>query len=193
VQFAKGGASVTDLDLSSGHLELARENFALRGLRGEFVLHDAEQLPFDAGTFDLVYSNGVLHHTPNTTCAVSEILRVLKPGGRVIAMVYAENSLHYWRNLVWEIGLEEGQLLERSMGDIMSEAVERSSNAAARPLVKVYTKRRLRAMFNGFGDVSIVQRQMVPAEKPWLLKRVPLTTLGAWMGWNLIIKAQKPR
>ena len=191
-QFARCGARVTDLDLSSGHLEHARENFQLRGLTGEFVLHDAESLPFDDNTFDVVYSNGVIHHTPNTRSVVEEIFRVLKPGGRAIVMVYAENSLHYWRNLVWAIGIKEGQLQRYSMGDIMSRAVERSDNASARPLVKVYTKRRLEHLFRGFDDISIVQRQMVQAEVPRLLARVPVATLGTVMGWNLIIKARKP-
>jgi glycosyltransferase involved in cell wall biosynthesis/ubiquinone/menaquinone biosynthesis C-methylase UbiE len=192
-QFAKAGAIVTDLDLSSGHLELAKENFALRGLKGEFVLHDAEVLPFDDNTFDVVYSNGVLHHTPNTASVVAEIYRVLKPGGRAIVMVYAETSLHYWRNLVWEIGLKEGKLNEQSMGDIMSAVVERSDNAAARPLVKVYTKPRLRALFKRFTDIEVIRRQMVHSEVPKLLSRVPVAELGKIMGWNLIIKASKPR
>jgi glycosyltransferase involved in cell wall biosynthesis/SAM-dependent methyltransferase len=192
-QFASHGAFVTDLDLSSGHLELARENFALRRLHGDFILHDAESLPFDAGTFDLVYSNGVLHHTPNTRDVVREIHRVLKPGGRVIIMMYAENSIHYWRNLVWSIGVKDEELERHSIGEIMSRAVERSDNAAARPLVKVYTRRRLRAMFDGFDDIEIVQRQMVHDEVPRLLSRVPVATLGTLMGWNLIVKARKPR
>jgi glycosyltransferase involved in cell wall biosynthesis/ubiquinone/menaquinone biosynthesis C-methylase UbiE len=191
-QFATHGALVTDVDLSSGHLDLARENFRLRGLAAEFVLHDAETLPFDDNTFDVVYSNGVIHHTPNTHSVVCEMRRVLKPGGRAIVMVYAENSLHYWRNLVWAIGLKEGQISKRSMGDIMSAAVERSDNAAARPLVKVYTRRRLRKLFDRFEDVEVVQRQMVPAEVPRLLTRVPVAELGKVMGWNLIIKARKP-
>jgi len=191
-QFAKAGSIVTDLDLSSGHLNLAKENFALRGLPGEFVLHDAERLPFDAGTFDLVYSNGVLHHTPNTAHVVSEIFRVLKPGGRVIVMVYAETSLHYWRNLVWDIGLKESQILERSMGDVMSEFVERSDNAAARPLVKVYTRERLSNLFRMFEQIQIARRQMVHSEVPRLLARVPVRFLGPLMGWNLIVKARKP-
>jgi len=191
-QFARHGALVTDLDLSSGHLALARESFGLRGLNGEFVLHDAERLPFEDNTFDVVYSNGVIHHTPNTASVVQEIRRVLKPGGKAIVMVYAENSLHYWRNLVWAIGIKEAQLQHHSMGEIMSSAVERSDNAAARPLVKVYTKPRLQALFNGFNHISIVQRQMVRAEVPRLLVRIPLTRLGAFMGWNLIIKARKP-
>lgn len=191
-QFARGGAIVTDIDLSSGHLELAREHFALRGLHGEFVLHDAESLVFDDNSFDIVYSNGVLHHTPNTGHVVREARRVLKPGGRAIVMMYAENSLHYWRNLVWAIGLKQGLLNTCSMGEIMSRTVERSDNAAARPLVKVYTKRRLRRLFEGFTDIQVVQRQMVAAEVPRLLAWVPLPALGRMMGWNLIVKARKP-
>ena len=191
-QFARHGALVTDLDLSSGHLELAKENLALRGLSGEFVLHDAETLPFEDNRFDLVYSNGVIHHTPNTRAVVQEMRRVLKPGGHVIVMVYAENSIHYWRNLVWAIGLKELELESHSMGDIMSYAVERSDNAAARPLVKVYTRPRLRQLFDSFVDIEIVQRQMVHDEVPRLLSRVPVETLGKIMGWNLIIKARKP-
>src|SRR4029077_6754705 len=146
--------------LSSGHLALAKENFDLRGLQGEFVHQDAESLVFDDNAFDVVYSNGVLHHTPNTRHVVQEILRVLKPGGRVIVMVYAEDSLHYWRNLVWNIGLKEGQLRKYSMGEIMSRTVERSDNAAGHPLVKTYTKARLRHLFSDFAGIQIVQRQM---------------------------------
>src|SRR5262245_28090592 len=65
-QFARRGADVTDIDLSAGHLTLAQENFRLRGLHGRFIHHDAENLPFDDNSFDVVYSNGVIHHTPNT-------------------------------------------------------------------------------------------------------------------------------
>jgi ubiquinone/menaquinone biosynthesis C-methylase UbiE len=189
-QFARHGALVTDVDLSGGHLELAQKNFRLRGLSGRFVHHDAESLPFDTGTFDLVYSNGVVHHTPNTRRAVAEILRVLKPGGRAIVMVYAENSLQYWRNLVWHYGMKSGDLASRSMAEIMSRSVERTGNDA-RPLVKVYTKPRLRALFKAFTDVQIVQRQispeLVPRRLRWLLPVVERVA-----GWNLIVKATKP-
>jgi glycosyltransferase involved in cell wall biosynthesis/ubiquinone/menaquinone biosynthesis C-methylase UbiE len=189
-QFAKHGAIVTDVDLSEGHLQLAQENFRLRGLTGTFVHHDAESLPFEADTFDLVYSNGVIHHTPNTSRAVSEILRVVKPGGRVIVMVYAENSLQYWRNLVWHYGLKNGDLSTRSMADIMSRSVERTGNDA-RPLVKVYTKERLRRLFGGFDDVRIIQRQISPELVPRRLRRL-LPIVERVAGWNLIIKARKP-
>jgi glycosyltransferase involved in cell wall biosynthesis/ubiquinone/menaquinone biosynthesis C-methylase UbiE len=189
-QFARHGAIVTDVDLSLGHLQLAQENFRLRGLTGRFVHHDAESLPFDDATFDLVYTNGVLHHTPNTTRAIAEIRRVLKPGGRVIVMVYAENSLQYWRNLVWHYGLKSGDLSSQSMAGIMSRTVERTGNDA-RPLVKVYTRARLRALFGAFEDVRIVQRQISPELVPRRLRRL-LPLVERLAGWNLILKARKP-
>ncbi len=190
-QFARHGAIVTDLDLSGGHLQIAQENFRLRGLIGRFVHHDAEALPFDNDAFDLVYSNGVLHHTTNTQRAVAEIFRVLKPGGRAIVMVYAENSLQYWRNLVWHYGMKSGDLSSRSMADIMSRSVERTGNEA-RPLVKVYTKPRLRALFHAFADIRILQRQISPELVPRRLRTL-LPLVERLAGWNLIIKARKPR
>ena len=189
-QFAKHGAIVTDVDLSARHLQLAQENFRLRGLTGEFVHHDAESLPFDDNAFDVVYSNGVIHHTPNTTRAVAEIFRVLKPGGRALVMVYAENSLQYWRNLVWHRGLKNGDLANHSMADIMSRTVEITGNDA-RPLVKVYTKARLRALFRDFIDIRIVQRQISPELVPRRLRAI-LPLVERLAGWNLIIKARKP-
>jgi glycosyltransferase involved in cell wall biosynthesis/ubiquinone/menaquinone biosynthesis C-methylase UbiE len=190
-RFARHGAQVTDLDLSAGHLALAQENFTLRQLQGRFVHHDAERLPFDDACFDLVYSNGVLHHTPNTRRVVDEIRRVLKPGGRVIVMMYAEQSLHYWRELVWRLGLERDMLKYHSMGEIMSRSVEISQNDA-RPLVKVYTAARLRKLFDGFDGRVVYKRQLMAGEVPGWLKWMPLDLAGRLMGWNVIIKATKP-
>jgi SAM-dependent methyltransferase len=189
-QFARHGAAVTDVDLAAAHLQLAEENFRLRGLHGRFVHHDAESLPFADRSFDLVYSNGVLHHTPNTALVVGEIHRVLRPGGRVIVMVYAERSWHYWRKLVWLFGVKEGMLDSWSMGEIMSRSVERSANEA-RPLVKVYTRSRARALFKDFDRVKVLQRQLLAEELPPLFRwTLPLTERV--LGWNLIVKATKP-
>ena len=189
-QFARHGSVVTDLDLSAGHLALAQENFKLRGLEGEFIHHDAEILPFDDDTYDLVYSNGVIHHTPNTNQVISEIYRVLKPGGKVLIMVYAENSLNYWK-IFWNYGLKREMLDKSSMGEIMSRNVEISENDA-RPLVKVYTAARLRKMFDEFEQVTVVKRQLMRQGLPFFLRWMPLDTAGKLMGWNLIVKAHKP-
>ena len=191
--FARHGALVTDVDLSAGHLAHAQENFALRGLSGQFVHHDAEGLPFPDNTFDVVYSNGVIHHTPNTDRVVGEIRRVLKPGGKAIVMVYAEHSLHYWYRLVWEQGVKHDMLQTYSIGEIMSRRVEITKNDA-RPLVKVYTSSSLKDLFRGFEDKQVFKRQMVKEELPeGFEKWISLETAGRLAGWNVIIKATKPR
>jgi len=189
-QFARHGAVVTDVDLSSGHLALARENFALRGLEGVFIHLDAERLPFPDASFDVVYSNGVIHHTPNTQSLVDEIRRVLRPGGLAIVMVYAENSLHYWRDIVVWRGLVQGMHATRSIGQIMSET-EELGGGDARPLVKVYTARRLRRMFAEFEQVRILKRQLRLPEIPVPLRCLSVTALERISGWNLIVKARK--
>jgi ubiquinone/menaquinone biosynthesis C-methylase UbiE len=190
-QFAMHGARVTDVDLAAGHLQLAEENFRLRKLSGTFVHHDAESLPFADASFDLVYSNGVLHHTPNTVAVVREIRRVLRPGGRAIVMLYAENSFHYWRKQVWLYGIKDGLLDRQSMAEIMSSKVERSANEA-KPLVKVYTPARAAALFDGFERLEILQRQLEAFELPALLRRWR-AEIERRYGWNLIVKASKPR
>ncbi len=191
-QFARYGAKVTDVDLSAGHLGHARENFALRGLAGEFVHHDAETLPFADGTFDVVYSNGVIHHTPNTQQVVQEIYRVLKPGGKAIIMLYAEHSWHYWYRLVWEQGVKHNMLETYSIGEIMSRRVEITENDA-RPLVKVYTARRLRRMFKDFASHTFYKRQLISSEWPAGLRWIPAEPASKLAGWNIIIKATKPQ
>ena len=191
-QFAENGAFVTDIDLSGGHLAHAKENFALRGLSGEFVHQDAEVLPFEDDTFDLVYSNGVIHHTPNTEHVVEEIYRVLRPGGRTVIMVYAENSLHYWRNLVFQIGVRDGLLGVFSMAEIMSQFVE-ISDQDAKPLVKVYTGVRVRNLFSEFDQVEVTKQQLTKEELPFLFRWLPTQLVGQLLGWNLIIKASKAK
>src|SRR5262249_11284136 len=75
-QFAKAGADYTGVDLTDAAVELAKQRFQLFSLPGKFERADAEQLQFRDESFDLVYSHGVLHHTPDTAAAVREIHRV---------------------------------------------------------------------------------------------------------------------
>ena len=78
------------------------------------------------------------------------------------------------------------------MGEIMSRNVEISEHGA-KPLVKVYTAKRLRKMFRDFDDITICKRQLLAEELPRLLKWMPIELAGKLMGWNLIIKARKHR
>lgn len=190
-QFASHGATVTDLDLSAGHLALAAEHFRLRGLSGTFVHGDAEHLPFSDASFDLVYSNGVVHHSPNTARIIDEMFRVLRPGGRAIVMVYAEHSWNYWWKVMFGRGMKSGELSHHSMGDILSRSVE-NTGTDARPLVKVYTRRRLKRLFRRFTRTRILQRQLKRDELPGPLARLQ-PILERVAGWNVIVKATKPQ
>jgi ubiquinone/menaquinone biosynthesis C-methylase UbiE len=156
VGFARADARATGIDLTPRHVELARAHLAATGLDGTVVNGDAESLPFADESFDRVSSNGVLHHTPNMESALTEIRRVLRPGGQARILVYNKRSLHYWLDQVLSEGLIHGGLLEeRSMAGVLSRGVERSS-IDARPLVRVYSPRRLRRMLTaaGFHDVE---------------------------------------
>ena len=86
--FAEHGAEVYGVDLTEEHHRLATRNFDLHGRPVTLKLCDAANLPFDSNFFDVVYSHGVLHHTPDTVRCISEIYRVLKPGGTMILGLY---------------------------------------------------------------------------------------------------------
>lgn len=91
-QFSRAGASVVGVDLTWTAVELARKGFGVFGLFGALVVADAGALPFRDEVFDLVYSHGVVHHTPDPQAAVGEIHRVVKCGGEARVMVYHRNS-----------------------------------------------------------------------------------------------------
>ena len=98
-RFARAGAHCTALDLTNAAVSITQRRFQLAGLEGRFTQGDAENLPFADGSFDLVYSHGVLHHTPDTPRTIREVYRVLAPGGRAVIMLYYRNSFNYQVNL----------------------------------------------------------------------------------------------
>jgi SAM-dependent methyltransferase len=87
------------IDLTPRAIEMTRERFELLGLRSDLQVADAEHLPFDDETFDIVYSYGVLHHTPDTPRAIREVHRVLRPNGVARIMIYHSPSIVGW--MLW--------------------------------------------------------------------------------------------
>src|SRR5437868_2593981 len=84
VRFAKGGAQVTGVDLSSSAVTLAKQNFAHQGLTADLREADGEALPFADDSFDLVFAHGVVQYTEHDQALVDECRRVLKPGGTAV-------------------------------------------------------------------------------------------------------------
>lgn len=194
LQFARGGAEVTGVDLTPRSVETSRHHLELYGQSGDFAINDAESLPFGDEGFDVVYSNGVLHHTPDTAGAVREIHRVLRPGGLARVMLYHRNSWNYWFEIILHRGLLRGQLLRgRSPEEIMSRYIE-ANEGEGRPLVKVYSRRQARELFSMFREVKTEVRQLTQGDFYFLGHLFPQSILNALsrrIGWNVIISARK--
>lgn len=194
LQFARGGAIVTGADLTPRSVETSRHRFRLYEQPGTFVLADGEHLPFADNSFDVVYSNGVLHHTPDTAGAVRDVHRVLKPGGTAKVMLYFRDSLNYWAEMFLRRGVLGGEFIKgHSMGDVMSKWVEYNEHGG-RPLVKVYSRRQSRKLFADFKEVKLDIRQITRPEVRFLSPLISdrmLERLGNSIGWNVIITAKK--
>lgn len=182
-QFAENGAEYFAIDLAPRHIELAKKQFELFNLEGNFQVADAENLPFGDNTFDLVYSQGVLHHTPNTQKAVDEIYRVLKCEGRTIVMLYHKNSYNYYINIMvirrigifllyfpWGIKLinritgENLQRLLEHKRNLIREGLKylstqrfltQNTDGPGNPLSKVYTKKEAMSYFGKFRNTRV--------------------------------------
>jgi len=194
LQFARGGARCTGIDLTPRSIEITRHRFKLYGAEGDFMISDGERLPFRDESFDVVYSNGVLHHTPDTGGAIREVYRVLRPGGTAKVMLYHRNSLNYWLEIVLRRGVFGFEFLRgRSTEEIMSRVIEFSDHGA-RPLVKVYSRKDARELFGMFKEVTVEVEQLTRAELRFLsplISESVLDKLRKRIGWNVIVEAIK--
>jgi SAM-dependent methyltransferase len=119
IQWLRAGAVASGIDLTPEALANLTHRIEVYGLpRPERILvADAENLPFASDSFDLGYSFGVLHHSPDTEKAVAELVRVVRPGGEVKIMVYNRHSIYVlnrwvkkallrgrpWKSLRWVV------------------------------------------------------------------------------------------
>jgi len=218
-QFAKAGAIYTGIDLTDAAVELARKRFQVSGLKGEFHVADAEGLDFPEASFDLVYSHGVLHHTPDIEAAVREIHRVLKPGGRAMVMLYHRGSYNYRVGirvlrragaglLTSEAGIKLINLLTREPIDSLREHAQlakngnssaddflsQSTDGAGNPLARVYSRREARELFKDFSGVELrayfLNKRFIPIIGNFLPRSVESALASRW-GWHLWIYATK--
>ena len=220
-QFAKAGADYTGVDLTDAAVELAQRRFELFQLPGTFQAADAEKLDFADNSFDLVYSHGVLHHTPDTAGAIREAYRVLKPGGRAVVMLYHRDSYNYRVNisilrragvrlLRWNTGIklvhwvtgesqealkEHARRLRQESSYLSSEEfLSRNTDGAGNPLARVYSRKQARALFRDFSSVEL---RTYFLNKRWLpiigplLPRSLESQLATRWGWHLWVYAQK--
>ena len=87
------GWSVTVTDASQGMVREAEENLPHTGLNFTFAKVDAQSIPYEEDSFDAVVANHMLYHVPDLATALSEIRRVLRPGGRLYAATIGLNHM----------------------------------------------------------------------------------------------------
>src|SRR3954454_15486945 len=96
IQWLRAGAQASGIDLTPEALENLSHRIAAYQLPApeQIAVGDAENLPFPSDSFDLGYSFGVLHHSPDTEKAIAELVRVVRPGGEIKIMLYNRHSIH---------------------------------------------------------------------------------------------------
>jgi len=164
------GAVVTAVDLSPVSVAVTRRRLALAGLTAEIREADAERLPFADETFDYVWSWGVIHHSPDTVACAREIVRVLRPGGRIGIMLYHRHSMYNWLNVVFRYGILRGELLRAGMQELHNRYTDGKRIGGA-PLSKYYTRRQIRETL--FPDL-VIETQHAYEQKKALSNFVPV-------------------
>src|SRR4029453_12165479 len=147
VNFARGGAEVTVVELSGESVDLCRQRFAVFGLTATFHQGNAEELSrvVPVETYDLIYSFGVIHHTPTPSRALEEIRKYMGPGSELRLMLYAKLS---WKTLLVP--------LQRVQPEAQSDC----------PVVYTYTARGIRRLLDDLDVLSIRKDHIFPWRIP---------------------------
>lgn len=187
-EFARNGAHVISTDLTRTSTLLTRNLLKEAGLPSFVVQADAVSLPFKDEVFHCVYCFGVLHHIPEVEKALTEIHRVLKPGGKIMAMCYHKDSLLYAYSIVYLRGIKEGLLKKFDLTEILSRYSERIEGC---PYTRAYTKSELRKLFQHFfSDLQIeVHYNVIDLPNERKVKIGLSNRYG--LGWHLIVKGFK--
>jgi 2-polyprenyl-3-methyl-5-hydroxy-6-metoxy-1,4-benzoquinol methylase len=201
INFARAGAKVTALDLSDKSLELAKRRAQVYGLNENITFYqaNAEELssvvPIEP--YDLVYSFGVIHHTPHPERVIEQIKYFVKPGGTVKIMVYHKYSWKvFWILLVYG----KGAFWK------LNELVARHSEAqTGSPVTYAYSKKSIRELLKGFEISDIFIDHIFPYKikdyvqykykKVWYFRYLP-EPVFCWLekhfGWHLCVTASMP-
>ena len=184
INFASHGADYTGVELSDESLKLAKKRFDVYQMQGKFFSGNAEHLStfVPIKTYDLIYSFGVIHHSPNPEKIISEIKKYMNENSILKIMLYAKNS---WKNYMIEAGLDQP---EAQYGC---------------PIVHTYTKSDIVDLLEGYDIISIEQDHIFPYQvepykrgkyikQPWF-ESMPLEmfrSLEKNLGWLLLITAK---
>ncbi len=199
MNFARAGADVTAVDLSDRSLEIARERARVFGVTNvRFVSGNAERLRESLAVqpYDLVYSFGVIHHTPNPDAALRELRRYLAPDGTLKLMLYHRTS---WK-VLWVL-LKYGKGAFWKHDALIARWSEANSGC---PVTYTFTRRGIGKLLDDTGYVvdsmfvdhifawSIPEYVQHRYRKVWYFRALPqsaLRLLEQRFGWHLCVTA----
>jgi SAM-dependent methyltransferase len=175
VQYAQRGAKVIVATPSPIQLQLVRRNFELRSLPGRFVSADPTRLPLESNSIDVACVSSLYHGIDHPEAAVDEVYRVLKPGGKVLAVTSARYDVDFWFNTIffWYRWFASETTVKRPAAE------------------HLYTGRELRGLFRRFCEHRVYKRQLRRAEVPHLWRFLPTPLLSRFLGRVLVLKAFK--
>ncbi len=194
------GCEYTGIDLTPENPERTAKHLGFYGFRPSVLVADAEQLPFEEGRFDIVFSNGVLHHTPDMSASFREAYRVLQPGGEFWVILYHRHSIFHWVSLFLVQHLLAFGFLKMSFRERLSRI--EFTTAESHPLVNVYSRGEVASILErcGFAVHNVWVRKLAPEDLPnlpvlrYLWRSLPSTwldRLGRRWGWYVIARGEK--
>lgn len=154
--FKRKGAHITAVDLTAERVNSTAQKLKMVPGKSKVLQADAEQLPFEENSFDIVYSNGVLHHAQNTDSCVAEAWRVLKPSGRIVLMLYARHSIMFWTNLLIR-ALFNGSFFKEPEATWLGKLTEGKPKygSSHNPYTRVYSAKEIKSLLSGFSEIKI--------------------------------------
>jgi len=196
LEWLKAGAQATGVDLSEASLQKARRRCELAGYRPDLRVADAEHLPFPDETFDVVYSYGVMHHSPDTARCLHEAWRILKPGGEARIMLYHHASLT--GAMLWlRYGAPRGKSLRQTVYEhLESPGTKTYTRAEVSRLMERFERVEMQQVFSP-GDLLLNRPshrfRSLPYRLAWkLYPRFLARRLGRRWALFLLISGRKP-
>jgi ubiquinone/menaquinone biosynthesis C-methylase UbiE len=197
INFARAGAIVTAIDYSEKSLEIARQRAKVYGLNIEFYHADAEELSqiVPVRQYDLIYSFGVIHHTPRPNRAIAEIRKYMGPSSELRIMVYHRHS---WK--VFWIGLVCGRGAFWKLGELVACHSEAQTGC---PVTYTYTRKTVADLLEGMEVTDTKVEHIFPYRiadykeyryrKVWYFRYMPAAIfrgLEQKFGWHLCVTAR---
>lgn len=196
-KIAAAGADYHGLDIALGPVAMTETRLSRIAANGDVRQGSILEPPFDAASFDWVVAIGCLHHTGDLERAISEVRRLLAPGGQAMVMVYSALSYRQWCRsplATWRRRAADpaGYRQRRGMDETPRAVYDANLDGAAAPQTEFVTRGELEHMCRDFRDCAVTTEN-IGGEGPLRLvpRRLACTLFGGTLGLDLYCRLEK--